>query len=66
MILRTERNQRTAGVATVAFEFDSLSPKRTQLNSLFIGFAVLTLLASGLSGCVPPAADSVTGRAETS
>ncbi len=63
MILRTERNQRTAGVATVAFEFDSLNPKRTQLNSLFIGSAVLTLLASGLSGCAPSTEDEISSSA---
>jgi hypothetical protein len=53
----------------VPFEFDSLSPKRTQLNSLFMGFAVLTLLVGTqdewwIEGA-SPAADSVTGRAET-
>ena len=65
MILRTERNQRTAGVATVPFEFDSLGPKRTQLHSLSMGFAVLTLLFSGLSGCAPSTEDQISSRATT-
>jgi hypothetical protein len=63
MILRTERNRRTAGVTAVSIEFESLGPKRTQLNSLFMGFSVLTLLVSGLSGCAPSTEDEMSSGA---
>ncbi|HIF65303.1 MAG TPA: DUF4864 domain-containing protein [Acidimicrobiia bacterium] len=63
MILRTERNRRTAGVIAVSTEFESLGPKRTQLNSLLMGFGVLTLLASGLSGCAPSTEDQISSGA---
>ncbi len=63
MILRTERNQRIAGAPTLPLDFDSLSPKRTQLASLFVGLAVSMLLVFGLSGCAPSTEDQISTRA---
>ena len=63
MILRTERNQRIAGAPTLPLEFDSLSPKRTQLASLFVGLAVSMLLVFGLSGCAPSTEDQISSTA---
>ena len=47
----------------MSIEFESQGPKRTQLNSLFMGFSVLTLLISGLSGCAPSTEDEISSSA---
>ena len=47
----------------MSIEFESQGPKRTQLNSLFMGFSVLTLLISGLSGCAPSTEDEMSSGA---